>query len=433
MRKFPLLCLILCIFLGSACPVFADSTPELRSDSAILVHAETGRVLFEKNADKRAYPASTTKIMTAFLAIEALNPAAELVASETAIDIDRDGSNMGILRDEVLTVEQLLYGLLVHSANDAANVLAEAVSGSIPAFVDLMNERAASLGMENTHFANAHGYHDENHYTTARDLLKLSAAAMENELFCRIVRTAQYEIPPTNKYTEVRYLTNNNALINPMKGHRYLYSPAIGIKTGYTQDAGACLVSCAEKNGLRYYCVTLNAPTEDLETYSFVDTINLYNYGYSAFSYKNIAGTSDIVATQKVKWSKDGEHVVFTPAAPVSLLLPKDYQKEKLTHEIFVEEKIYAPVKKGDVLGRIEYFYDGQSVGSAELAAERDVKRSLLRMIFGSLFDFIFSAWVMTPLAVIVFLLLLRSYLRAKKRARQRRKQREMARKNFYK
>ena len=163
---------------------------------------------------------------------------------------DRDGSNLGILSGEELTVEQLLYGLLVHSANDAANVLAEQVSGSIEAFVELMNTKAAELGMKDTHFVNTHGYHDDNHYTTARDMAKLALYAVQNETFQKIVSTATYDIPPTNKYTKVRNLSNNNALINPMKGQKYLYSPAKGIKTGHTSKAGHCLLSEAEKNDL---------------------------------------------------------------------------------------------------------------------------------------------------------------------------------------
>jgi len=433
-RKLSCIVLISLLFLFIFTPVsFAEEKePEIASKHAILAQAGTGRILYEKDADAKAYPASTTKIMTALLAIENLDPAAPLTASETAVQIDRDGSNMGILRDEVLTVEQLLYGLLVHSANDAANVLAEAVAGDIASFVDMMNVRAAELGMTNTHFANTHGYHDSEHYTTARDLLTLSMHAMQNELFAKIVGTAQYEIPPTEKYKEIRYLSNNNALINPMKGHKYLYSPAKGIKTGHTADAGYCLTSYAEKGDKEFFCVTLDAPVEDDNIYSFNDTIALLDYGFNNFTVQNISDTNEIVSTHKAYWAKGNEQVILSAASPLEVLLPAGFNNENLTKEIYVEEEIYAPVGKGDILGRAEYFYDGVSLGTVDLIAARSVERSFFRMVFSTVFNIIFSVWVMTPLAIIVVLLIVRSTIESRKRRQARERRRQQARQNFY-
>lgn len=435
MRKLLLLFMSFILIVSGLFPGFvaAESVPEISSGHAILAEASSGRVFYEKAADEKAFPASTTKIMTALLAIEALDPAASLTATESAIQIDRDGSNMGILNGEVLTVEQLLYGVLVHSANDAANVLAEAVSGSIENFVALMNQRAAELGMTGTHFSNAHGYHDPEHYTTARDLLTVAVTAMKNDLFRKIVATPTYEIPPTNKYTEVRYLSTSNALINPMRGHRYLYEGAKGIKNGYTDVAGACLVSYAERKGKAFICVTMEAPVNEEGTHSFIDTYRLLNYGFNEFTLKTVADVSEIVTTHEIKWAKGGDYALLSVNAPVELLLPKNYDKEKLTREIYTEEKTHAPVKKGEILGRVEYFYDGASLGSADLVVTEDVKRSFFKMTLGSLIDFIFSAWVMTPLAIIVVILLLRSAREEKKKKRERAKRREQARRDFYK
>lgn len=427
--------LLMLIIILSGVSVFAENDKadlEILSASAILVQEGTGRVMYEKNADKKVYPASTTKVMTAMLAIENLDPKTSLTASETAIQIDRDGSNMGILHNEVLTVEQLLYGLLVHSANDAANVLAEAVSGTISAFVELMNQRAAELGMTNTHFVNAHGYHDAEHYTTARDMMKLCAKAMENELFRTIVATPVYEIPPTNRYEEVRYLSSNNALINVMKGHKYIYSGAKGIKTGHTNDAGSCLTSYAERGGLGYFCVTMNAPVDYTGNYSFLDTIALFDYGFKGFALKNVADVNEIVATHEVKWAKGGDQVVLSAKEPLEVLLPRQYDSKLLTTKITVDEKIKAPVKKGDVLGKIEYFYDEVSVGTAELVANKDVKRSILKMIFQSLWNLIFNAWVMVPLALAVVILILRSIAEEKKKRRARERRRQEFKRDFY-
>ncbi len=432
MKKCLLLFLMLILTVSGGAVYADEAMPEVSSASAMMVQEGTGRVLYEKDVDKRVYPASTTKIMTALLAIEALDPATTVTASETAIQIDRDGSNMGILKDEILTVEQLLYGLLVHSANDAANVLAETVAGDIPSFVVMMNQRAEALGMTGTHFVNAHGYHDPEHYTTARDMMTLAMSAMENPLFRTIVGTPQYEIPPTNQYKEIRYLSSNNALINPMKGHRYLYTGAKGIKTGHTEDAGYCLTSYAERNGLGFYCVTMNSPLDYSGNYSFIDTINLFDYGFKSFALTNVSDVNEIIATRDVKWGKGSDQAILSAKEPLEVLLPKGYDAKKLTHEIYTEENIVAPVAKGDILGRAEYFYDGVSVGSVDLIATRAVSRSFLKMIFLTLWNLIFNAWVMVPLAIIVVILLIRSSIENRKQRRAREKRRQQFRREFY-
>ncbi|MBE7048710.1 MAG: D-alanyl-D-alanine carboxypeptidase [Ruminococcaceae bacterium] len=430
MRKVAVLLLLFLCLMPNV--VWAEE-PEIQSASAIMIHAGTNRVIYEKNPDIKVYPASTTKIMTALLAIEALEPSTELTVSESAIMIDRDGSNMGLLRDEVLTVEQLLYGLLVHSANDAANVLAEAVSGDIATFVDTMNLRATELGMTGTHFVNTHGYHDEEHYTTARDMMKLAVCAMEQPLFRQVVATATYEIPPTNKYEETRILSNSNALVNRIRDHRYAYDGAAGIKTGYTQDAGSCLVSYAERNGLGYYCVTFSAPVEYEGNYSFLDSIALFNYGFNDFYLKTMSDTNEIVSICQAKWARGDEQVVLSAKEPLEILLPRGYDAQKLTKEIIAEEHVVAPVKEGDILGRLTYCYDGVSLDSVDLVAINGVSRSFTKMILGTIWNTIFSVWVMTPLAIIVLILILRAMNESKKQRMAREKRRQQFRRDFYK
>jgi len=428
------LSVLLMILLAISCtPVFArDAGPDIKSASAILVHEDSGYILFEKNADEKAYPASTTKIMTAFLAIENLDPNQSITVQDSAIQIDRDGSNMGLLNGEIITVRQLLYGLLVNSANDAANVLAEAVAGDVDSFVALMNERAAALGMNGTHYVNTHGYHDSNHYTTARDLLTLSMHAMEQPLFREIVGTAIYEIPPTNKYKETRILSNNNILVNRFRDHRFAYSGAAGIKTGYTSDAGSCLSSYVERNGNGFFCVTLNGPVEAEGSYSFIDSIALFDYAFQDFSPRTVANTTDIVTINEVKWARGDSQLILSAKEPLEVLLPKSYDKSLLTTEITTKEEIVAPVKEGAVLGRLTYLYDGARVGMVDLVATRNVPRGFFKMVFSTLWNIIFSPWVITPLAVIVALLVLRSMAEARKRQRARERRRQQAREEFY-
>lgn len=431
MKKILSLLSVLLIILTLSAPVYAD-TPTIQAKSAILVDQKTGRILFEKNADEKCYPASTTKIMTALLAIEQLNPADIAVASQTAVDVDRDGSNMGILAGEKLTIEQLLYGLMVHSANDAANVLAEEVSGSIEAFVAEMNSRAAALGMTGTNFANPHGYHDDNHYTTARDLYRLAGVAMQNELFAKIVATPTYEIPPTEKYEEIRYLSNNNSLINPMKGRKYLYSAATGIKTGHTSKAGNCLVSSAEKDGSSFICVVLNAPNTDGVNYSFADTITLFNYGFENFKTQTISDIDEIMATKEVKWAKKNAQAILTAKEPLNALLPVNYEHEKLIKTLSVPDELTAPIDEGEKIGTITYSYDGITLGEVELINKKTIKKSYLRMIFGTLLSWILSIWVMGPLGILVIILLVLRYRELKRQSRRRRQRKYANRRSYY-
>ncbi len=430
----------ICILIFQLClPAFGEEEEtsaanelELKSAAAILVDRGSGRVLYEKNADEKHYPASTTKIMTALLAIENLDPATVATASPVAVDVDRDGSNMGILAGEELTVEQLLYGLLVHSANDAANVLAEQVSGSIEAFVEKMNARAADLSMTGTHFANPHGYHDDNHYTTARDLYLLADEAMDNELFAKIVATPTYVIPPTNKYKTERNLTNNNSLINPMKGRKYLYAAATGIKTGHTSDAGNCLVASAEKDGSSYICVVLDAPNINGINYSFQEPIELFDYGFENFKTQTISDVEEIMATKEVKWAAGGDQAVLTAKEPLTALLPVSFDSSNLTKELSIPEEVKAPLAQGETVGTITYSYEGNQLGKIDLISKNEVKKSYVRMIFGTIFHYVLSVWVMVPLGILVVILLVLRWFELRRQSRRRRRRKYANRRSYY-
>ena len=217
------------------------------SKAALLMDMNSGRLLYGKNIDKRVFPASTTKIMTGILAIEMGNMADVVTASRAAIEpITLEDSQMGILIGEQLTFEQLVYSLLIHSANDAANVIAIHVSGTMEAFVDLMNQKAQELGMTNTHFENPCGSHNDNHYTTAHDLAILSQYAMRNETFREIVKMPIYKVPATNKYLEERIMVNTNLFLSSARSAAHYNPLCTGIKTGHTSQSGYCLVSSAQ-------------------------------------------------------------------------------------------------------------------------------------------------------------------------------------------
>ncbi len=225
-------------------------------ETGVLIDQRSGRVLFEQDGDKQMYPASTTKIMTALLAVEAVERG-ELtmetqieITKEMLADLDPDGSNMALKEGEILSLDSLLKGLMIPSGNDAACAIAQHLGGSRVAFVDMMNARAKELGAEDTHFANPHGLHDENHYSTAEDMAKIAHAAMKLEKFRNIADIAHIKIPPTNVTEKERYYINTNGLLSTMRYTNFFYKGSTGIKTGYTSDAGNCL--CCLGNERRY-------------------------------------------------------------------------------------------------------------------------------------------------------------------------------------
>lgn len=384
--------------------------PEITAEAAFLINPSTNTVLYEKNADKRMYPASTTKIMTAYLALIKLDLSKELTASATAVDIDRDGSNMGLSQGEVLTGKQLLESLMIHSANDAANVLAEAAAGSISGFVDLMNATALELGMKNTHFANPHGYHDENHYTTARDMAILAKKAMENETFAQMSAMTSLVIPPTNKYKTDRIFRTRNSLINPYSDISLQYRFATGIKTGHTSDAGYCFVGSAVRNELDLISVVFNCPNFNQ---SFKDTKAMFEYAYSKYRMRTVIKSDEIASTCKVRWALGKDHLVLKTKDNVKALLPRDtYAAELLKSEFIINDKITAPVKEGDVLGNAKFYYDGELVAEAELLASRSVSRNVVKQIF----SYLLNGWFLAALGLLVLVILYNKAVTSRRR-----------------
>ena len=399
--------------------------PELHTDYYLLADLDTGKVLYSKNGDEKVYPASTTKILTAILALENCTLTDVVTATEEAISpINMKHSNMGILIGEELTVEQLLYGMLVHSANDAANVLAVHVAGSLDEFVKMMNERAKELGAENTHFTNAHGFHDDQHYTTVNDMAKFACYAMKNEKFQEIVSTARYQIPPTNKYKEIRYLSNTNMMISANRTSKHIYDYAIGVKTGSTDEAGYCLVAAAEKNGTRLLSVVMKCANEGIaeKAYSFTDSRAMLDYGFEKYEHKTIASPEDVVESSKVREAKGGVRVSLSPEQTVRVLLPKDTDMSLIEVKTQKEENIKAPVEKGDILGSVSYELNGEVLGSVKLVAANAVERDLMLHIIYTVWDIISDPVVIVgAILLIILVLYARSVRRRKRRIRRSR------------
>ena len=259
--------------------VFADE-PIIYSQAAILVDSKDGTVIYEKNANEKMYPASTTKILTAIIALESCSLNEKVTASSEAINSIKSGYTIADIQvGETLSMEDLLYALLIKSANEAANVIAEHIAGNVDNFANIMNSKAKELGCQNTHFVNANGVHNDDHYTTASDLAIIAEYCMKNETFRKIVSTQYYSLPSTPQYTgEERVLKNSNSLLIPE--HTYYYPYAIGMKTGFTSEAKNCLIAASKKDDLELISIVLHAEqTEDGRSARYCDSINLLEYG----------------------------------------------------------------------------------------------------------------------------------------------------------
>ena len=361
--------------------------PDIQAKSALLVDANTGAIVYAKNEHQELYPASLTKIMTALLVVEAIDKGQlsldqEVTASSTIESLDTDGSTANIKPGEIMTVEQLLYCMLVVSANEACVILAEAVSGSVDAFVDQMNEKAQALGCENTHFVNPTGLHDSQHYTSAWDLYLITKEALTHKDFVRISDTGDITLPATNLH-EARALHSTNYLISVWRSRGYINKNAHGIKTGSTSEAGHCLVSSAAKGSLSFISVVLGCDRLTLEdgeirTMSFYETNRLFQWGFDNFSYKTILTADEYPKEVAVSLSKI-DHVTVHPARDVEILMPNDLEPEDLERTITLNsDPVEAPITTGDKLGTIQLSYQGTVYATEDLLALNDVEASRL-------------------------------------------------------
>jgi len=268
--------------VDSTNPDLWPAGPDVSSESAVLMDINTGTVLYEKNMDEALYPASTTKIMTTLLALENCSLDEVVTFSHNAVySIERDSSHIGIVEGEQLTMEQCLYGIMLESANEVSNAVAEHIAGSVEEFANMMNAKAVELGCTNTHFSNANGLPDETHYTTAHDLALIGRAAMQIETFRTITSTTSYTIPPTNLQVEPRYLSNHHKML---PNRTYYYPDCIGGKTGYTDVARQTLVTFAKRGDLDLVCVVMKVESPN----QFTDTATLFDWGFENFQILNI-------------------------------------------------------------------------------------------------------------------------------------------------
>lgn len=333
--------------------------PTIVGEAGIVMDVKTGTILYEKNAHKILEPASTTKIMTAILALENGNMTDRVTADEEATLAD--GTSIYLKVGETLTLEEMLYAMLLNSANDASVAIAKHISGDVPTFADLMNKKALKIGAKNTNFENPNGLPDENHYTTAYDLALISRYAMLNlSEFRKIVSTKTKTIHWQGEEWDRRLINHNKLLWN--------YEDANGIKTGYTSSAGQTIVASASRNDQELIAVVLKSKGRNIRT----DAKNLLNYGFENFKTVDIIGKQQYVTTIDVKY---GNNLDIITSDGFITVVPKD--SPPITKRIEIRQDIKAPIKKGEIIGQLVFSQKDKKIGSVSLVSDRDVKRKL--------------------------------------------------------
>ena len=414
-RMMKMLSLLLAVLTVLLCPVTAQAayTPDfdLQSETVLLVNLDTGKVMYEKNADAKVYPASLTKIMTAILALENVE---DLDGTKVALKqyiqdmlYGKNASLGGILLGEEISMRGLLYASMLQSANEASLMIGDYLGdGSLAQFAEMMNNKAKELGCTGTNFVNPNGLHDENHYTTARDMAKIAAYAMENPEFVEIVNTVSMDIGPTNKHDTLVEITTNKVIVPSS----IYYNPAVsGIKTGTLDEAGRCFVSTASRDGFTYLLVIMGAPLYDangefLDTMvNFEETNLLYEWVFDSFKVKTVMEKGRYIADVPVRLSYEKDVVGLTSNQRLTALIPADVEPSSVQLIPDLPESIDAPVKKGDKVGTVKLVLAGEELGEVELVANESVEMSKLLYYYDRAMELLESFWVKFAILFVVF------------------------------
>lgn len=441
-KKNRILCGLLAFVLAAVmlfCPAAAISyEPDftLTSKAVYLENLDTGLVLYEKNADQQMYPASLTKIMTAILVLENVKDLdQETAAYPMWIQDMLYGTNAslgGLIVGEKLTIRQLLTSALVQSGNESAMILAGYVGSGgmadfmprdITSFVEMMNDKAKALGCMGTHFTNPTGLHSDNHYSTARDMAIMAKYAMQNPVFASLVKNYAVQLGQTNKHSDLWQYSTNKMLLTSSP---YYYAPVVGIKTGSTDEAGRCVISQAEDNGYRYFCVVMGAPSTAAEPFpNFIETRQLYRWAFGTFSLKTLLEQGELMAEVPVKYSGDGKIAKLAVKDDVVKLLRNDISSDSIIYHTELPESIEAPVAAGDSVGTLHIMLMGEEIGTAELVATQDFSLSWFRKALGTIGALLSSTTakiilIVVALAVVAYIVYMVQHNKKKKRHRSR-------------
>lgn len=433
MKKLISLLLVITIFLSfvQLCYAYTPDQP-LISQSAILMNLQDDdAVLYEKDSDKRTQPSTLTKIMTAILAIESANDISKLNVTCSRAGVHAlDGTfstYFGVKEGEQYSMLDLVSIMMLTSANDAANVIAVQVGGSINAFVNKMNEKVKKLGLKDTFFLNPTGLDAEGQYTTPRDMAKITKYAMKLPVFQQIVKSVSYEVAK-NKTHKKYTIFNDCELIPTATYNQYAYEYATGVKSGATEATGYCVSATAQKDGMAYVCVVMGGKKTNIDgtnyTSALVDARRLFRWAFSNFKMKAVSTENTIVAEVPVKYAAHEDHLSLVPEKTITSLVPKNVDESTLIIEpIDLPEYVKAPIKKGDFVCNAKVIHAGEEILRIKLVAYKDIDSSPILYVTG-----VFGNIFKNPIFLIIALLLLaglgvfiyKTYIKKKRIKRQK-------------
>ncbi len=384
LRAISILCIMLiCLISLTPTAIYAEEAMEMNAAGAILIEQSTGEILFEKNADEPLAIASITKVMTSLLLVEAvergeISLSDTTTVSETAMGMG--GTSMFLNRKETVTFEDLLKGMRIASGNDAAYVVGEHLGGSMDGFLTMMNDRATQLGMTNTTFKNPHGLPDSEHLSSAKDVAIMSRELMKYEDIIVPITTVIWEDYIHNDGRETLLANTNKDFINGYEG-------AIGLKTGYTSDAGFCLSSVARRDGMTLIAVVLNCPDKDTR---MDDITTMFDYGFGAYSVKNVVEEKELVHTNQAITGGTIQEIGVLTKTSLTTLTAKNENKE-YTQKVHLPKTLRAPILEGDTVGYMEVYDGDKLIGEIDLVSDTTVEKATFFEIFAMLFQNLFS------------------------------------------
>lgn len=427
MKKIIMIVIMLSVFNYNSIVYGENSNlaqEDINGEAAILIDGKTGDILFEKNMNKKMYPASTTKMLTGILAIEQGNMD-KLVTVDDDTPYEIYGTHIALEPGEQLRFKELLNATLIESANDAAVVIAKDMAGDVESFAKMMNKKAKEIGALNSNFVNPSGLHDDNHFSTAYDLAMIAKYGMQNDQFRNIVKNYKYTIEPTNIKTEKRVMYSANKLLYSTKkinvdgkNTEIKYDNAIGVKTGYTEQAGNSVVSAVEKDGRLLISVVLKSAGNNL----WIDTHKLLNYGLNNFDKKLLGFKNEFVENIKIE---NGNKNYVTGVIGENVTTPlKNTIEGEISKKVNINKNIKAPIEKGQVLGNVEYVLNGETIKTANIISAESINLvgSYANVGDISLFKGINIWWIIGTVLLLLFWRINVLRRRARKRRRYRNK-----------
>lgn len=417
-KKITSIILLLIMAIVYFIPANAEGKPRLTTETALLADIKTDKFLYKDNINEKIQPGGFTKIMTAIIAIESMVDKNETVVADgdTLAKYDYSFGHMGILAGEILTLDNLINGMLIYDAGDAAEVIASYSFDSRSEFISKMNSKAVEIGALNTKFTNPTGFPDKKQYSTVEDIYKITKYAMSLDYFSEVVKKYRYEMDATNKYKQKRYLDNKNKFLSTTTTDKYYTSRAKGIKSSYIDDNNCGVILLYETDKIQLMSIVTGASYDGVTNYAYDDTNKLIDFGLNYYTSVKVISENDILAEVELDNAKDTDRILLEATEDVYINLPKEYDEEKLETKIVLENNIKAPISKGKILGSVTVMYDGDEYISASLTSPIEIKANNFKGFFRKIWSVLTSPALLVGLGILLIIIVWSMLIFSKKK-----------------